>query len=111
MTESGWNDPAEDAANPRRAEERSAVRRELAGRLAERGVELSGDESDEQVVRLVEAVEDFERAVARAGGDSMVNDAQSSSPDDPRLVIPARRGDEPLEGYVERLHAAAASLG
>lgn len=111
MSESNWNDPSEEAANPRRAEERSAVRRELAGRLAERGIELSGDESDEQVVRLMEAVEDFERAVALAGGDSMLNDAESAHPDDPRFVIPPRRADEAMDAYVDRVRRAAESLG
>src|SRR5689334_827131 len=74
-----WNDPTEETNNPRRSTERAAVREELAGRLAERGVELTGDESDEQVVRLLDAVEDFERARAMLGGDSMVNEPQSSS--------------------------------
>lgn len=111
MTTHRWNDPREDADNPHREAERAAVRDEIAARLAERGVALTGDESDEQVVRLLDAVDDFERARAVVGGDSMVNDRRSSSPDDPALVIPVRQGDEPVERYIERIRAAAARLG
>ena len=105
-----WNDPIEETNNPRRATERAAVRDEIAGRLAERGVELTGDESDEQVVRLLDAVEDFERARAMLGGDSMVNEPQSSSPDDPALVVPTRRADEPADAYLDRVRAATDRL-
>jgi hypothetical protein len=111
MTTPRWNDPREDADNPHRAAERAAVRDEIAARLAEHGVTLTGDESDEQVVRLLDAVDDFERARSLVGGDSMVNDRRSSSPDDPAFVIPVRQGDEPVERYVDRIRAAAARLG
>lgn len=110
MTTPAWNDPNEDANNPRRASERAAVREEIAARLSERGVALTGDESDEQIVRLLDAVDDFERARALVGGDSMINDPRSSAPEDPTLVIPARRGDEPPERYVERIRAATGRL-
>lgn len=105
-----WNDPNEETNNPRRASERAAVREEIAGRLAERGVELSGDESDEQVVRVLDAIEEFEQARALLGGDSMVNEPQSSSPDDPALVVPTRRADEPVDQYLTRIRAATDRL-
>lgn len=105
-----WNDPNEETKNPNRASERAAVREEIAGRLAERGVELDGDESDEQVVRLLDAVEEFEGIRSLLGGDSMVNEPQSSSPDDPALVIPTRRADEPVDQYLARIRAATERL-
>lgn len=107
MRVSDWNDPADESANPRRAEERDAVRQELIGRLATRRIEVCGDESDDQVARLVDAVDRFEAAVARLGGDSMVNDPNSSQPDDPALVVPLRRGDESADAYIDRISAAA----
>lgn len=110
MTTPAWNDPTEDANNPRRAAERAAVREEMSARLSERGVALTGDESDEQIVRVLDAVDDFERARALVGGDSMTNDPRSDAPEDPTLVIPARRGDEAVDRYVERIRVATARL-
>lgn len=107
MRMSDWNDPADEDANPHRAEEREAVRQELVARLEERAVEVCGDESDEQVARLVDAVDRFDAAVARVGGDSMTNDPRSSSPDDPALVVPLRHGDESADAYIARINAAA----
>lgn len=111
MKQGRWNDPEEDLTTPGRVEERAMVRDELAARLRDRGIELSGDESDEQVVELVSAVDEFELAVARVGGDSIVNDAESSQPDDRRLVVPTRRADEPVGRYLGRIRDATKSVG
>ncbi len=106
----GWNDPAEDERNPTRREERAHVRDELVARLDEHSILLSGRESDEQIVAMLNAIEEFEAAVARLGGDSMVNTPESSEPDDERLVLPMRRDDEPVEPYVDRVRAATEEL-
>lgn len=107
----GWNDPAEDERNPTRREERTHVRDELVARLDARSVWLSGSESDDDVVALINAVEAFEAAVARLGGDSMVNTPESSEPYDEQLVLPMRRDDEPVGRYVDRLREATTELG
>lgn len=107
----GWNDPAEDERNPTRREERTHVRDELVARLDDRSVWLSGSESDEEVVAMMNGVEAFEAAVARLGGDSMVNTPESSDPDDEELVLPMRRDDESVASYLERLRQATERLG
>ena len=81
MTISGWNDPAEDERNPHRTEERRRTREELESRLRKRRIELTGDETDEDIVQMVNAVEMFEDRLAQLGDDSYVNTPESSQPD------------------------------
>lgn len=109
MTSPKWND-MDDVTNSLRFDERERVRAELESRLAESGVVLSGSENEDQIVALVEAVEDFESARSRLGGDSFVNRADSSQPDDPMFVLPQRRGDESPDQYVTRVRDAARRL-
>ena len=111
MTISGWNNPADEERNPRRTEERAHARAEFASRLRERSIPLFGDESDEDVVSIVNAVEEFEARVSQLGGDTFVNTLESSEPDDERLVLPARRDDESAGSYTARIRRAAADLG
>ena len=111
MTARGWNDPAEDEINPHRIEERRHVRDELEARLRDRDVEVTGDETDEQILAIVEAVEAFEARRAQLGGDSFTNTMQSSDPDEERLVLPQRHDDETVDGYVRRIREATESLG
>jgi len=103
MTLPGWNDPAEDRANPQRISERQRVRGELEARLRDRDIDLVGDESDEDVVTLINAIEEFETRRALLGGDSFTNTPQSSDPDDERLVLPQRRDDETIQHFVQRV--------
>jgi len=110
MDIAGWNDPAEEERNPWRAEERRRAREELEGRLRERRVSLSGSETDEDVVAIINAVEDFEARISRLGADTFVNTPESSQPDDRRLVLPARRDDEAPERYVARVREAARNM-
>lgn len=110
MAISGWNDPAEDERNPHRAEERRRTREELETRLRERRVDLTGSESDEDIVQMVNAVEMFEDRLAQLGDDSYVNTPESSQPDDDRLVLPKRHADEPATTYSARIVAAAERL-
>lgn len=110
MTTPRWNDPAEEERNPQRAEERRRTRDELESRLHERRISLTGDESDEDVLLIVNAVETFEARVAQLGEDSFVNTPESSEPDDAELVLPTRAGDESAKSYAARIIAAAARL-
>ena len=100
-----WDVPADEPEA--RSDERELVREELEGRLFESGVKLTGSETDEQIVRLADAVEAFDSARARAGGDSMVNTPYSTRSDDPRFVLPVRRDDESVEQYLGRIRSAA----
>jgi hypothetical protein len=89
------------------SQERRAVANEIAGRLRSRGVHLTGRESDEQLVRLLEAVERFEATVERHGGDLMVDEpvdaGQPVEPDDRRFVLPRRRDQESVDAFVNRI--------
>jgi hypothetical protein len=110
MTSTGWNNPAEDRDNPHRLEERQHVRDELEARLRERDVDLRGDESDAEIILMIDAIEEFEGLRARAGGDSFTNTPQSSQPDDERFVVPQRRDDEGVQQFVRRVREKIESL-
>jgi hypothetical protein len=103
-------EPGRDAdLDPHRRETRAAVEAELAAKLAARGVELNGDESSDDIADILDAVERFERAVQSRGGDLMVDQrpgGRPTEPDDRHFVIPARRADEAVDGYLDRLRAA-----
>ncbi|HYD52166.1 MAG TPA: hypothetical protein VEA99_06050 [Gemmatimonadaceae bacterium] len=86
-----------------RAEERASVRLDIEARLRARGVALNGDENDDQLASMSEAVEQFEDAVIAIGGDRMVDSADSSEPEHPDLVLPPRGDDESGDAYVRRL--------
>jgi hypothetical protein len=103
-----WNSSIGDPA--KRSDERQRVREELEGRLARGGVALNGSETDEQLIDLSNALEAFDLARARVGGDSMVNTQQSSQPDDKRYVLPQRRDDESVERYLVRLRGATETI-
>jgi hypothetical protein len=88
-------------------DERRDVANEIAGRLRARGVHLTGHEDDEGLVRLLEAVERFESAVARRGGDLMVDEPAGADrplqPDDSRFVLPRRQGSETVDTFIARI--------
>ena len=100
---------ADDATDLDRAELRRN-KEQVASRLAERGINVSSDESPDQLVRLLDAVEDFETAVQRAGGDLMVDEPVAgksvTQPDHAAFELPRMRADENVEQYVERLKRA-----
>jgi hypothetical protein len=110
MTMAEWNDPADEERNPHRAEERRRTRDELEARLRERRIELTGDESDEDVLVILNAVETFEGRLAQLGADSFVNTPESSQPDDQRFVVPRRNDDESPSAYAARIVGAAERL-
>jgi hypothetical protein len=89
------------------------VTQDIAGRLWQRGVAVHDDETPEEIVRLLEGVEEFERAVESKGGDLMMDEPPadgSSQPDDPAFLLPRRSADESASAYLERLAAASAAI-
>jgi hypothetical protein len=96
--------------NRHRVDDQRRAVAEAVVRLRGRGIEINEEERAEDVVRLLEAVEMFERAVQARGGDLMVNTPPSRRPEDPRFELPRRRDDESMRDYVERIRRAAARL-
>jgi len=107
-----WNrgNRTADDLSPLRSEQRQRVREELESRLTSDGILLNGTESDAQIIALSNALESFDTARQRVGGDSMVNTIESSRPDDPRLVLPSRRDDESVDQYIGRIREATRRL-
>ena len=109
-TSQSW-DATDRGLDPERERERESVSSSVAATLSARGVELTGRESSEQLVEVLDAVERFEAAVSEAGGDRMLNDPDSSDPQEEAFVLPRRAADEsPLE-YAERVQRAARRIG
>ena len=87
--------------------------REVIGRLSSLGVWLSGRESSEVLVQMLEAIERFEEAVRGKGGDLMVDEPPAGlagQPDAPEFGLPRRRADERAADYVQRLEAATEAV-
>ena len=82
----------------------------VAFRLRTRGVHLTGEETDEELVNLLEAVERFEGVVERHGGDLMVDEPidgdRAREPDDRRFVLPRRRDGETVRAFLARIAEA-----
>lgn len=93
--------------DPDREQERLSASSSVAATLRARGVDISGGESSEQLVEMLDAVERFEAAVSEAGGDRMINDADSSSPQEEAFVLPRRAADESPYEYADRVQRAA----
>ena len=89
----------------------SRAREELAGQLETRDIPIRAVDGPDSLVRLLEAVESFERAVEQAGGDLMNNQLRSRDPENPAFVLPRRGDDEPAAAYAERVAAATARIG
>ena len=86
---------------------------EIALRLARRGVRLSGRETGEQLVDLLDAVERFEVTAERAGADLLVDEPLPGAvfplkPDDPAFVLPVRVGGESVAEFIGRVVDATA---
>jgi hypothetical protein len=97
------------------ADDRKRIGEEIALRLRHNGVQLTGKESSDELADLEEAVESFERAVERAGGDLMVDEPVSSgkpiAPDDSSFVLPARSASDSVAAYIKRIHHAETQAG
>jgi len=98
------------ALDPRQDEERARAAAEVAARLRQRGIALTGAERPDDLVDLLSAVERFEAVVEAHGGDLMVDDLKSSEPDDQHFVVPRRGNGETVRAYVARIDEAAARL-
>lgn len=102
-----------DAFETGRREERARIGMDIAARLGDRGVTLTGNESSDELVTLLETVEAFERAVQAKGGDLMVDeapDAANPQPDDVHFALPQRTDDENVARYVRRIREATATV-
>jgi hypothetical protein len=101
--------------DPRRNDSRDIARvtQEVASRLRGSGVDVYDNDSPEELVRLLDAVEAFERSVQRHGGDLMVDeppDDVRGEPDDPLFLIPTRSADESVASYIRRLDALISAI-
>ncbi len=99
-----------DMLDPHRHEEIAGAAVEVAGRLLQKGIDVSSEADPAELADLLSAVERFEAAVINRGGDLMVNMPDSTDPQDPAFVLPARRADESVTGYTRHISEAAAML-
>jgi hypothetical protein len=93
-------------ADDDRREELQRVMLETADRLRQRGVSLTGQESSDELVSLLDAVEEYELAVERRGGDLMLDEppeGQTPQPDDVHFALPRRGPREPASDYLVRI--------
>jgi len=109
MREESFEEQQEDL-DPHRREERDSAVLELAGRLRQKGVLLTGRESSGQLDDVMTAVDRFEAAVIARGGDLFVNTPFSDQPESPEFVVPRRIPGEEAEAYAARINAAAERL-
>jgi hypothetical protein len=100
----------ERTLDPHRAEEQRAAAAEVATRLRDRGVLVTGAEPLAALADLLTAVEQFEAAVEAHGGDLMVDTLKSSQPDDAHFVLPRRQHNEAIRSYIGRIDEATARL-
>jgi len=96
--------------NRHRGDEQRVARAEAAARLRERGIVARDDDSLEDVVTMLDAVEAFEHAVELRGGDLMVDTPPATEPDDERFVIPSRADGESADEFTKRVRTVTAQL-
>lgn len=96
--------------DPHRREDREDAATEIAGRLAQKGLDISADEDSALLADLLTAVERFEAAVIWRGGDPMVNMPSTAEPQDPDFVLPAKSVDKSIEAYARQVNEAAGAL-
>jgi len=92
--------------DPERREELQRVMLETADRLRQRGVTLTGRESSDELVSLLDAVEEYELAVERRGGDLMMDEppeGEAPQPDDVHFALPRRGPRESVSNYLVRI--------
>lgn len=96
----------QEELDPHRREELQRVMLETADRLRQRGVSLTGRESGDELVSLLDAVEQFELAVERRGGDLMMDEppqGETPQPDDVHFALPRRGERESVSDYLGRI--------
>lgn len=82
---------------------------EIANRLTSRGIRVLPTDHPEQLADMLDAVERFEVAVERRGGDLMVDESAAGAakePDDRHFALPVRRDHESPPQYIQRLAQA-----
>ena len=109
MREESFEEQQEDL-DPHRREERNSASLELAGRIRQKGVLITGTETSAQLDDLMTAIDRFEAAVVSRGGDLFVNTPTSDQPESPDFVIPRRVAGEDAEAYAARINEAADRL-
>jgi hypothetical protein len=112
-TETDPYEALQEELDPHRREELERAMRETSARLRDRGVRLSGRESSDELVALLEAVERFERAVESRGGDLFVDEGPGGvtrEPDDVHFVLPPRQPQESVASYLDRLNQATRAV-
>lgn len=85
------------------------VSQDIASRLRARGIAVADSDSPDDLERVFERVEEFERVVQAGGGDLMVDEPPlkgTAQPDDARFLLPTRGDDESVSGYLKRLDSA-----
>ena len=107
---SDHRDDLNEMLDPHRREEIAGAAVEVSGRLFQKGVEVSSDEDPGELADLLSAVERFETAVIRRGGDPMINMPDSTDPQDPAFVLPARKADESIADYTRHILEAVTML-
>ena len=107
---SSGNESRDRDLNRHRGDDQRRAVAEAVVRLRARGIEIAEDERPEDVVRVLEAVETFERAVQACGGDLMVDTPPSRRPGNPRFALPRRRDDESTRDFAVRIRALADRL-
>jgi hypothetical protein len=109
MRQESFEELQEDL-DPHRREERDSAAIEIAGRLRQKSVLLTGRETSAQLDDLLTAVDRFEAAVIARGGDLFVNSPTSHPPENPDFVIPQRIPGEDPGAYAARINASAERL-
>jgi hypothetical protein len=93
-------------------DETRRVSEEVLARLRALGVTASETESPDELARLLDAVEEFERAVRRGGGDLMVDEpvgvgaGRPLQPDERAFVLPVRAAGESITDFIVRIATA-----
>jgi hypothetical protein len=112
-TETDPYEAFQEELDPHRREELQRAMQETAARLRERGARLTGRETSEELVALLEAVERFEDAVEARGGDLFVDEGPGGvtrEPDDVHFVLPYRAPHESVASYLARLAGATRAV-
>jgi hypothetical protein len=71
---------------------------------------VRNDDPADMLADLLSAVERFEAVVEAHGGDLMVDDLNSSQPDDSHFVLPRRASNESIRAYINRVSDATAQV-
>lgn len=94
-----------------RQQERAALHDEMLARLHQKGLAIGGDAPDGAVADLLSAIDQFEAAVVKNGGDLYVDSLDSSQPEREEWVLPRMRDDESVSAYTQRVQGATERLG